>query len=185
MEAVKPNPNSMEGKLHFLDYWRIIRIRKTVILAVFLLVVLTTTAVTFILPETWSSMVRISVEKDASDIAPIGFAQNNTTYDPFFINTEFEKIKSRDVLYRVIEGRLRLNEKWGERYNNNIPFKTPETFDILVKRIEVRQTRNTSLIEIHVYSDAKDKPAQEAADIANEIAKVYKDRRLEFKREQA
>ena len=34
----KPTFNAPEIKLHFLDYWRIIRIRKTVILAVFLLV---------------------------------------------------------------------------------------------------------------------------------------------------
>src|SRR2546426_399653 len=184
MEAAKTNSNPVETKLHFLDYWRIIRIRKTVILAVFLLVVLTTTAVTFILPESWSSTVRIAVEKDVSDINPIGFAQNNSAYDPFFIQTEFEKIRSRKVLYKVIEN-LKLNEKWGGRYNNNIPLKTPETFDILQGKIDVRQTRNTSLIEIRVYSDAKEKenPAQEAAEIANQIASVYRDTRLELKQE--
>ena len=184
MEAAKTNSNPVETKLHFLDYWRIIRIRKTVILAVFLLVVLTTTAVTFILPESWSSTVRIAVEKDVSDINPIGFAQNNSAYDPFFIQTEFEKIRSRKVLYKVIEN-LKLNERWGERYNNNIPLKTPETFDVLQGKIDVRQTRNTSLIEIRVYSDAKEKenPAQEAAEIANKIASVYRDTRLELKRE--
>lgn len=184
MEAPKTSPNPAETKLHFLDYWRIIRIRKTVILAVFLLVVLTTTAVTFILPKSWSSTVRISVEKDVSDITPLGFPQNSTAYDPFFIQTEFEKIKSRAVLYKVIE-ELRLNEKWGERYNNNLPLKTPETFDILSRKIDVRQTRNTSLIEIRVYSDAKDKAAEEAADIANTIAKVYKDSRIALKQEQS
>src|SRR4249920_3260628 len=111
MEAPKSNHES-ESKLHFLDYWRVIRIRKTVILAVFLLVVLTTTAVTFILPESWSSTVRIAVEKDVSDINPLGFAQNSSQYDPYFIQTEFEKIKSKTVLYKVIED-LDLNRKWG------------------------------------------------------------------------
>ena len=42
-----------DAKLHFLDYWRIIRIRKTVILAVFLLVVVTTVVVTLILPRAY------------------------------------------------------------------------------------------------------------------------------------
>jgi len=184
MEAPKTN-SPAEAKLHFLDYWRIIRIRKTVIMAVFLLVVLTTTAVTLILPESWSSMVRISVEKDVSDIAPLGFQQYSAqTIDPFFIQTEFEKIRSKKVLHKVIEN-LRLNEKWAERYNNGLPLKTFETFDILKGKIDVRQTRNTSLIEIHVFSDAKLKPAQEAAEIANEIANVYKTNRVELKREQA
>src|SRR5689334_16575205 len=58
-----------ETKLHFLDYWRIIRIRKTVILAVFLLVVITATLVTFILPESYSSTARIKVEGNQPDVA--------------------------------------------------------------------------------------------------------------------
>src|SRR3954451_4056493 len=106
MEPVKNtfgNTTQSDAKLHFLDYWRIIRIRKTVILAVFLLVVLTTTAVTFILPESFSSMVRIEVGKDTPDIAPLLFgAQTQNTFDPYFIQTEFEKIKSHSVLDDVI-----------------------------------------------------------------------------------
>src|SRR5882762_3077921 len=152
MESPKTN-NTSEAKLHFLDYWRIIRIRKTVILAVFLLVVLTTTAVTFILPESFSSTVRISVEKDTSDIMPLMGLPNSSQYDPYFIQTEFEKIRSKKVLYKVIE-ELDLNKRWGNRLNNNVPLKTIESFGILSRSIDVRQTRNTTLIEIRVYSDA-------------------------------
>src|SRR5205814_4606228 len=65
MDPLKVTP-PQETKLHFLDYWRIIRIRKTVILAVFLLVVITATLVTFILPESFSSMARIKIERDGS-----------------------------------------------------------------------------------------------------------------------
>src|SRR5262249_9798559 len=119
------------------------------------------------------------------DIAPLGFQQYSAqTIDPFFIQTEFEKIRSKKVLHKVIEN-LKLNEKWAERYNGGLPLRTFETFNILKNKIDVRQTRNTSLIEIHVFSDAKMKPAQEAADIANEIANVYKTNRVELKREQA
>src|SRR5207247_10421588 len=56
-------------------------------------------------------------------------------------------------------------------------------YDHLTPKIDVRQTRNTSLIEIRVYSNSKDKPAQEAADIANEIADVYRKTRLELKKD--
>ena len=71
MEANK-SFDAPEIKLHFLDYWRIIRIRKTVILAVFLLVAITTTLVTFILPPKYSSTVRIAVSRafTASDPRP-------------------------------------------------------------------------------------------------------------------
>lgn len=173
MDAPKiPTNPPPETKLHFLDYWRIIRIRKTVILAVFLLVVLTTTAVTFILPESYSSTVRIEVGKDTTDIAPILMGvQNQASYDPYFIQTEFEKIKSKNVLYKVIESPvLKLNELWTKRLNmTDGVLKTPETFLILLRNIDVRQSRNTSLIEIRVY----DEDPQMAAKIANEIASVY------------
>ena len=115
MDSFKPQA-PQETKLHFLDYWRIIRIRKTVILAVFLLVVITATLVTFILPESYSSSSRIKIERDQSDIATLAGQQVMGSYDPYFIQTEFEVIQSEVVLGKVIET-LKLNEEWGKRYN--------------------------------------------------------------------
>ena len=183
MEPAKPSQPA-ESKLHFLDYWRIIRIRRTVILAVFLLVVLTAAAVTFLLPKTYMSTVRISVEKDISDINPLGFAQVSSQYDPYFIETEFQKIKSKKVLHKVID-RLNLRKRWGDQINEGVLLTRSETYELLSGRLDVRQTRNTSLIEIHVYSNAKDKPAEEAAEIANMIARVYQTNRFELSTEQA
>src|SRR5437870_7571632 len=96
-------PPPQETKLHFLDYCRIIRIRKTVILAVFLLVVITATLVTFILPESFSSTARIKVERDVSDIPGLAEPRGSFGYDPFFIQTEFEAIQSEVILGRVVE----------------------------------------------------------------------------------
>src|SRR6059058_3282261 len=87
-----------ESKLHFLDYWRIIRIRKTVILAVFLLVVITATLVTFILPESYSSKCSIRVNREQSDIPFTEARMAGGVYDPYFIQTEFETIQSERVL---------------------------------------------------------------------------------------
>src|SRR5436189_4372229 len=101
MEATKSSSfNAPEVKLHFLDYWRIIRIRKTVILAVFLLVAITTTLVTFVLPPKYASTVRIAVEKDATDIESLG-PRASGGFDPFWVQTQFEKIQSKLVLYQV------------------------------------------------------------------------------------
>jgi polysaccharide biosynthesis transport protein len=174
MDTPKPS-GAPESKLHFLDYWRIIRIRKTVILAVFLLVVLTTTAVTFILPESYSSMVRIEVGKDNPDIAPILYgAQAQSNFDPYFIQTEFEKIKSHKVLNDVITD-LNLQDEWSKRYGAEGKLKTSEIYTILFKQIDVRQSRNTSLIEIRVYDENR----QKAAEIANKIADVYQRVRMQ------
>src|SRR6476660_2795024 len=106
-------PASQENKLHFLDYWRIIRIRKTVILAVFLLVVITATLVTFILPETYASKARIKVEREQTDI-PFNDRMGGSQYDPYFLQTEFETIKSERVLSNVV-ALLNLTEVWGKK----------------------------------------------------------------------
>jgi polysaccharide biosynthesis transport protein len=169
---------SSESKLHFLDYWRIIRIRKTVILAVFLLVVLTTTAVTFVLKETYMSTVRISVDKDTSDIPGFfGLPQQNS-FDLYFIQTEFEKIQSQMILDEVIND-LKLHEAWAKRFNMDSALTIPQARSILKRQIDVRQSRNTSLIEIRVYSEDR----EEAAKIANRIAEVYRLNRLARKTE--
>src|SRR5437899_4691594 len=163
--------NAPESKLHFLDYWRIIRIRKTVILAVFLLVAITTTLVTFILPESFSSTVRMKVEKDAG---VGGFEGRNVApgFDPYWVQTEFETIQSKLILNQVITN-LNLNKKWAEKMKvDELP--TDLTYSILKRMTDVRQSRNTSLIEVRVISEDRN----EAAVIANEIAKVYKNTRL-------
>jgi capsular exopolysaccharide synthesis family protein len=173
MDPLKVSPPP-ETKLHFLDYWRIIRIRKTVILAVFLLVVITATLVTFILPESYSSTARIKIERDAPDISGIMERGGNMPYDPYFMQTEFELIQSDVILGKVID-ELDLNKEWGRKYGSGEPFKTSETKRILKNRIGLHLVRNTGLIEIS-YSSEK---AEEAARIANAVAEAYKAHRLE------
>jgi polysaccharide biosynthesis transport protein len=173
MDPLKVAP-PQETKLHFLDYWRIIRIRKTVILAVFLLVVITATLVTFILPESYSSSTRIKIEHDQSDISEMGGRTSAYGYDPYFIQTEFELIQSEAILGKVIDV-LDLNREWGKKYANNERLKTTETISLLKNRIDLRPVRNTSLIEIRVFSEKAD----EAAKIANAIAEAYKEHRQE------
>src|SRR6185436_4341362 len=166
-------PPPQETKLHFLDYWRIIRIRKTVILAVFLLVVITATLVTFILPESFSSTARIRIERDQSDISGMAERPFAGSYDPYFIQTEFEVIQSEVILGQVVRD-LDLNKEWGKKFANGEMLKTTETMGLLKSRMDLRPVRNTSLIEIRVHSDRP----EEAARIANAIATAYKDHRL-------
>ena len=134
MDPSKASPPP-ETKLHFLDYWRIIRIRKTVILAVFLLVVITATLVTFILPESYSSTARIKIERDAPDISGMMERGGSSPYDPYFMQTEFELIQSELILGKVIED-LDLNTEWGKKYANNEHLKTSETITMLKARME-------------------------------------------------
>ena len=175
MDPLKLQPQQ-ENRLHFLDYWRIIRIRKTVIIAVFLLVVITATLVTFILPESFSSTSRIKVERDRSDIPDLTDvnAGRYNPYDPYFIQTEFEIIQSETILGKVIDV-LDLNNKWGKKYYDGTKLKTSETLLLLRSRLDLRPVRNTTLIDIRVYSE----DPKEASDLANQIAETYTQWRLE------
>jgi capsular exopolysaccharide synthesis family protein len=166
-----------EAKLHFLDYWRVIRIRKAIIITVFLITAIIATAVTFILPESYSSTARIKVENDVTDIPGLTGAPTYIPYDPYFIQTTFEIMQSEMVLSNVI-AKLNLNVEWGKKYENGLTLKTTETMEILKQRMLLAPVKNTKLISITVYSDDKN----EAAALANEIAQAYTTYRIDTRR---
>ena len=58
------NNDSGELKLHFLDYWRVIRVRLPLIVLVFLLVVLTSAVVTYFMPKEYASTVTMQVQQN-------------------------------------------------------------------------------------------------------------------------
>ncbi len=173
MEPLKQQAQQ-ESRLHFLDYWRIIRIRKTVIIAVFMLVVITATLVTFILPEQFASTATIKIERDKSDIDEMAGNSRISSFDPYFIQTEFEVIQSETILSNVVDV-LGLNDKWGKKYNDGQKFKTQESIGILKSRLNLRPRRNTALIDVQVFSENP----TDASDLANAVAETYRQWRLE------
>jgi uncharacterized protein involved in exopolysaccharide biosynthesis len=139
----------------------------TVFTAVFLIVVIISTAITFILPETYASTVRIRLASDPPQ-------ENDMSYNPYFIQTTFEIIQSELVLSNVVE-KLDLNDTWGKKYFNGEKLKTSESLQILKQRMMIWPVKNTELIYITVYSDDRN----EAAQIANAIAESYRDYRIQ------
>ncbi len=178
MDSLQNQPQQ-ETRLHFLDYWRIIRIRKAIIITVFLITAIVATAVTFLLPESYASTARIRIEPDTiSDIRSVGGEAPYASYDPYFIQTEFEIIQDRVVLGKVIEA-LNLNEVWGKKYFGGETLKTPETVEFLKRRMSLTPVRNTKLIEITVFSEDK----KDAALLANAIAEAYRNYRLDLRKQ--
>ena len=174
-ETKNPAAPVPEAKLHFLDYWRVIRIRKAIIITVFLITSIIATTVTFLLPESYSSTARIEVQNDGGIIQGMATpAASGFVYDPYFIQNTFEIIQSEVVLSNVI-ARLDLNNVWGKKFNNGAPFKTTETMTILKGRMALAPVKNTKLIAITVYSDDN----KEAAQLANTIADTYRQYRLD------
>ena len=172
-----PSVDQSSDKLHILDYWRIIRVRFVTILLVFLLTAVTTTVVTFLLSPTYMSLSRISVEKDTSDIAPLlGMQSGPAQFDPYFIQTEFEKIQSQKVLEKVVDT-CKLTEEWKTDAGDSLSL--PNARKMLEKMIDIRQYRNTSIIELRAY----DRKPQLARQIAQALAEEYKNHRTSLQKD--
>ena len=140
----------------------------TVSFAVFLLCLISSTIITFILPEMYASRARIKLERDVTPPGAAGQSLTAGAYDPYFVKTEMEVMESEKILDQVID-KLDLNTKWQFKFNAQSRLKYSESREFLRHMIAVRPTRNTSLIDITVFSDDK----AEAAKIANTIAEVF------------
>lgn len=160
-----------ESALHFLDYWRVIRIRLPLVVLVFLLVVITTGVVTFFLPRQYESSVTMQVKQNDTYLKLFDDRSGGMGIDPRFITTQFEIIQRKEILYPVIEA-LGLETKWKKTYGVS---GKEQTLFRLRKMIDVREIRNTELIQIGVLSQDR----SEAAEIANRIAEEYQRRRIE------
>lgn len=170
---------SQTTALHFLDYWRVIRDRKEVILAVALLTIVTGTAYTLMMPKKFTATTQLEVREDAMDVDPFFERQvNRMGYNPFFLMTQEKVMKSRPVLTAVIRN-LNLQKVWGAQLNEDKSPVAPElALQILARSLRVEQDRDTTLMNVSVTTE----DAKLSAEIANEIANVYRDRRLFAKR---
>ncbi len=160
-------PAVNEFNLHFLDYWRVIRVRYGIILLAFFLVVITTGVYTWFLPRQYRSSVYMQVQSRLIDM-PI-FGPDDSTgqrlVDPVFANTQYEIIQRRDILLPVIR-ELNLTERWGEK---GLPMAEEVAILKLRGMLTVRPVRNTDLLQIDIYST----DPKEAAEIANKLADIY------------
>ncbi|MEI6564694.1 MAG: polysaccharide biosynthesis tyrosine autokinase [bacterium] len=176
---------------HIMDYWRMIKSRIEVVIAVFLFVVTAGIVITMTLPKTYMASTRIKVRPDTSSVTPFytGSQQQQpmTVYDMYFLRTEFEVIQSRPILYSVIRN-CRLQEDFGRIYSDDgAPLSLNETYRMLIDGLKVQQYRDTNLIEVRIYRSTRrstrDAARRDAARIANEIASVYRDCRMKQARE--
>ena len=177
-----PSTQSTDAtNLHFLDYWRVIRSRKEIILAVIVMVALVGGFVTSVMTERFMAKARIKVQQDMPTVQ--GFSTGAgmpSQYNPYFLLTELEVLQSDLILSQVAE-QANLAEVWGHRYTKeNISLPDNVVVEMLKRRVRVQQQRNTSNIDITVVADS----ATEAARLANLVAEVYRTQRLDSNRNQ-
>src|SRR3954469_21149625 len=94
--------DSNEVKLHFLDYWRVVRVRWGLIALVFLLVVISATVTVSFLPKEYFAKVTMEVKSDDNKMLPGGGA-GAFSYNPQFVATQFQILRKNDTLYPVID----------------------------------------------------------------------------------
>ncbi|GAB4239645.1 MAG: exopolysaccharide regulatory tyrosine autokinase VpsO [Candidatus Methylacidiphilales bacterium] len=162
-----------EKSLHFNDYWLVVRNRWPIILTILILTVGTAVVVTRSMPKIYQSSAVIQIEKQNPDLQV--FRPEMEGMDPLFLQTEFEVIQSKKILYPVI-AQLKLVDRWTARFGAEPGSLTQDqVYNTLARSmLQVRPFRNTKLIEIVVNSQ----DPQEAAEIANAIAKEYEKSRL-------
>ncbi len=171
--SLSSNPADSQ-QLHVFDYLRIVTIRWPIILVIFLLVVISTGAITFLLPKQYEATALIQVQQNA-DLEIFQSRTGGASFDPRFASTQFEIIKSQQILEPVI-AKLELAKRWQERYE----IQSPE----LIRRklnsmVTLREVRNTDLISISALSPSK----EEAAELANTIAEEYQQARVREQQE--
>lgn len=140
---------------------------------VFVLVVTTSTLITFLMPESYSSTARVRVSQAVSDAIqkteshrPLG------SYDPYFLKTQLEIIRSHAIRSKVVSDR-ELHKVWGKKYPGGDPFDNTDALALLMGQVELRPVNHTDLIEIRAFSDNP----SEAAALANAVAESYREYR--------
>jgi len=164
-----------EVRLHFLDYWRVLRVRWGLILLAFLLVVITAAVVTFFQPKEYQSSVFIEVKSTAETPRIFGTDGTLPFHDPQLAPTVYQIIQRTGILYPVIED-LKLQDKWTR---SGVRPTLQQAYQILRGQLDLDEVRNTDLLQISVF----DADPQEAADIANKIVAVYQEKRVQEEKE--
>jgi len=166
---MNPSQQQNEASLHAVDYWQVIKNRYGIILLTLLLVFMTASVITYVMPKKYESSATIEVKPRGRAIDPLGALSHNSmpTMTAQFFGTEFEKIRSRNSLSKVVEN-LDLVNKWG--------VQKEDCLRILKNVVETQNIRGTDLISINVRSTNK----EDARDIAAEVARSYKEYRVEL-----
>ena len=139
--------DASEVKLHFLDYWRTIRLRAGLIALAFLLVMITAGVTVYFMPRQYMSKVTMEVKPDNSGMNIFG--QNSPrSLDPQFVSTQFTILQKTEILYQVIDN-LKLVEAWSIE-GRQLPRQS--VYAKLLNMLSLREVRNTGLIEVGVYS---------------------------------
>ena len=155
------------------DFLQVLRVRRALMVLILALVVVTTLVVTAFLPKWYLATTKVRVEKPEGEVK-LFQAQSNNSYDPYFLQDQFKIMQAEKILYPVIQ-HLNLGAKLAAVRGSTVALPDAIAYQILLRdMLRVESQRSSSLIEINVFAQ----DPQLAADIANEVARVYSDDRI-------
>ncbi len=169
--------------MNFEQFLLILRARLWLLLSVAALVVATTLTVSLLLPKQYSATASVVV--DAKGVDMLSGMQMQAMLMPSYMATQVDIINSDRVAQRVIR-LLKLDEvpefreQWREQTQGRGTFDKWLS-DMLVKRLEVKPSRESNVI--HISFSWPDPRA--AAQFANAFAQAYVDTNLELRVEPA
>jgi len=103
-----------EERLHFLDYWRVVKKRKEIIIATLVIIVFTTAVFSWIAKPIYSADSQIKIEQRQRPMDVFRTeAANYLPFDQYEFETHRKQLESRPVLERVVKGEIYSDEsKW-------------------------------------------------------------------------
>lgn len=158
-----------------IDYWQVIKNRYGVILLTFLLVFMTATVITLVMPKKFESTSVVQVHHSMMTISPTGGSnqsQIGTMATRQFMENEFETITAPQTL-RQAATEMKLPSRWSKDLDDVVTE--------LQGIVRASPKRGTDFIEIKVRHAV----AEEAKQIADAVAKAYVNRRNSTERERA
>ncbi len=114
---------------------------------VWLLVVVSATLITFILPESFMAIARVRSVSNPG--ATLDFLRSDSTF-------------------KAVSDRLQLETEWGNRYAAGQKLNPSEVLHLLKSRVDIQPLSSGNLVQIRAFSEQ----SHEAAQIANALAEA-------------
>ncbi len=171
---METSQKSASSGLSLGDFLKVLKNRWPLITLLLLLVVSSTVLFTYFTPKWYLSIAGIRVEKPEGQVS-VFERQLAGNFDPYFNKEQFEIIQSKMILLQVIRNLDLVNylsREFGAPVDQEIAYQY-----MVRQMLEVESRPGTSLIDIGVMVQGN---AEKAAEIANEIARVYAEDRIKF-----
>jgi capsular exopolysaccharide synthesis family protein len=116
-----------EKEIHLRDYLRIVNKRKNTVITFFLITFIVVVIATFTAIPTYRAATKVMVERNTS--SALGGGYRYTPYDPEFLETQYQIIKSASVAQKVVNG-----------------FNVEKTYDTFFSKEESKQSVLTTSV---------------------------------------